>query len=71
MCSTAFTTKRSNLRIHSMMLAGAFLVLFIVISPLNKAPALFVPYQLSGVHLIGDDGLRGSHWMYAPPGALA
>ena len=71
MCSTAFTTKRSNLRIHSMMLVGAFLVLFIVISPLNKALALFVPYQLSGVHLIGDDGLRGSHWMYAPPGALA
>jgi hypothetical protein len=58
---------------HSMMLASsiAFLVLFIVISPLNKAPAFFVPYQLSGVHLIGDDGLRGSHWMYAPPGALA
>ena len=35
MCSTAFTTKRSNLRMHSMMLVGAFLVLFIVISPLS------------------------------------
>ena len=68
---TAFTTKRSNLRIHSMMLAGSivFLFLFIVLSPLSSGA--FVPYQLSGVHLIGDDGLRGSHWIYAPPGALA
>jgi hypothetical protein len=54
-----------------MMLAGSivFLFLFIVLSPLSSGA--FVPYQLSGVHLIGDDGLRGSHWMYAPPGALA
>jgi hypothetical protein len=43
MCLTAFTTKGTNLRMHSMMLAGsiAFLVLFIVVSPLNNAPALF------------------------------
>ena len=28
-------------------------------------------YQPSGVHLIGDDGLRGSHWIESPPGAFA
>jgi hypothetical protein len=73
MCSIAVTTNRSNLRIHSMMLGGLDRLSCLVHHYLSTKQSFgaFVPYQLSGAHLIGDDGLRGSHWIYAPPGALA